>query len=161
MCMNGWFQKELLSTAAPMASRTRALIELCVSQGTTHMRGHVDVDADVVMAPLETVLAVREEYRDLVEIQLVAFPQNGVIACPGTAELLDAAIANGCDVIGGIDPATIDRDIEGQLDMVFGIAERRGADIDIHLHEPQMLGVFQLEQIAAARVRSACRVMSP
>jgi cytosine/adenosine deaminase-related metal-dependent hydrolase len=143
------FQKELLATAAPMASRTRALIELCVAQGTTHMRGHVNVDAEVGMAPLETVLAVREEYRDLVEIQLVAFPQNGVIACPGTAELLDAAVANGCDVVGGIDPATIDRDIEGQLDVVFGIAERRGVDIDIHLHEPHMLGVFQLEQIAS------------
>jgi cytosine/creatinine deaminase len=143
------FQKELLATAAPMAGRTRALIELCVAHGTTHMRGHVNVDAEVGMAPLETVLAVREEYRDVVEIQLVAFPQNGVIACPGTAELLDAAVANGCDVVGGIDPATIDRDIEGQLDVVFGIAERRGVDIDIHLHEPHMLGVFQLEQIAS------------
>ena len=47
----------------------------------------------------------------------------------------------------GLDPATIDRNVEGQLDVVFGIAERRGVDVDIHLHDPHMLGVFQLEQI--------------
>jgi cytosine deaminase len=132
-----------------MIDRARALIELCISRGTTHMRGHVNVDAAVGMKPFETILAVREEYRDVVDIQLAAFPQNGVIACPGTTELLDTAVANGCDVIGGIDPATIDRDIEGHLDVVFGIAERRGVDVDIHLHEPHMLGVFQLEQIAS------------
>ena len=143
------FQKELLATARPMIDRARALIELCISRGTTHMRGHVNVDAAVGMKPFETILAVREEYRDVVDIQLAAFPQNGVIACPGTTELLDTAVANGCDVIGGIDPATIDRDIEGHLDVVFGIAERRGVDVYIHLHEPHMLGVFQLEQIAS------------
>jgi cytosine deaminase len=143
------FQKQLLATAAPMTERARALIELCISRGTTHMRGHVNVDAAVGMTPFETICLVREEYRDVIDIQLVAFPQNGVVACPGTAELLDTAIANGCDVIGGIDPATIDRDVEKQLDVVFGIAERRGVDIDIHLHDPHMLGVFQLEQIAS------------
>ena len=92
-----------------MTQRAKAQIELCVSQGTTQMRGHVMVDATVGLKTLETIQAVRDEYRDLVDIQLVAFPQNGVLACPGTAELLDAAIANGCEVIGGIDPGTIDR----------------------------------------------------
>jgi cytosine deaminase len=113
------------------------------------MRSHVNVDAAVGMAPFETIMAVREEYRGVIDIQLVAFPQNGVISCPGTAELLDAAVAAGCDLIGGLDPAMIDRDVEAQLDVVFGIAERRGVDVDIHLHDPHMLGVFQIEQIVA------------
>jgi cytosine deaminase len=142
------FQKELLASAAPTAQRARAQIELCVAQGTTHMRGHVTVDAANGLAPLETIRAVREEYRGIVDIQLVAFPQNGVLSCPGTAELLDTAVVNGCEVVGGIDPGTIDRDVKGQLDIVFGIAERRGVDVDIHLHDAQLLGVFQLEQIA-------------
>jgi cytosine deaminase len=62
---------------------------------------------------------------------------------------MEAAMAAGCDLVGGLDPATIDRDVERHLDIVFGIAERRGVDVDIHLHEPHMLGVFQIEQIAA------------
>jgi cytosine/creatinine deaminase len=143
------FQKENLATAAPIKQRARAQLELCIARGATHMRSHVLVDATAGMTHLETIMEVRDEYRDAIDIQLVAFPQNGVISCPGTAELLDAAVAAGCDLIGGLDPATIDRNIEGQLDVTFGIAERRGVDIDIHLHDPHMLGVFQIEQIVA------------
>ena len=47
----------------------------------------------VGMTPFETIMAAREEYRGVIDIQLVAFPQNGEISCPGTAEPLDAAVA--------------------------------------------------------------------
>jgi len=107
------------------------------------------VDASVGLKSLETILAVREEYRDRIDIQLVAFPQSGILTCPGTADLLDAAFPLGCDVIGGLDPASFDRDAKGHLDVVFGIAERRGVGVDIHLHEPNRLGIFVLEEIAA------------
>jgi cytosine deaminase len=146
------FQKRQMAKAAPIDVRARDQLELCLAHGTTHMRSHVNVDAAVGMKHLEAILPVREEYRDRIDIQLVAFPQNGILACPGTAELLDEAIAMGCDLIGGLDPATIDRDVERQLDVVFAIAEKRGVDVDIHLHEPHMLGVFQIEQIAARTV---------
>jgi len=143
------FEKELLAGAAPMDHRASALMELAVSHGSTVIRSHVDVDAIVGLRHLETLLAVRERYRDAVTMELVAFPQRGVVSCPGTDALLDAAIEAGADRIGGIDPAGMDRDIEGQLDVVFGIADRRGVAVDIHLHDPGLLGVFQLEQIAA------------
>jgi len=143
------FESELLRTAAPMDHRASELIELAVSHGTCHIRSHVDVDAAVGLRHLETLLAARERYRDAVSIEFVAFPQHGVISCPGTAELLDAAVLAGADRIGGIDPGGMDRDIEGQLSVTFGIAERRGVDVDIHLHDAGLLGVFQLEQIAA------------
>src|SRR5260370_38571433 len=58
------------------------------------------------------------------------------------------AVASGADLVGGLDPAGFDRSIEGHLDVVFGIAERRGVGIDIHLHDPDMLGIFELEEIA-------------
>jgi cytosine deaminase len=143
------FEAELLADAAPMDKRASALIELAISNGSTNIRSHVDVDATVGLRHLETLVAVRERYRDMVTIELVAFPQHGILACPGTAELLDRAIAAGADRIGGIDPASMDRDVEGQLDIVFAIAERRDVDVDIHLHDPGLLGIFQLEQIAA------------
>ncbi|BCH23871.1 amidohydrolase family protein [Mesorhizobium sp. L-8-3] len=143
------FQRQNMATAAPMDERARSQLELCISHGTTHMRSHVMVDGTVGLKPLETILAVREQYRDVIDIQLVAFPQNGILACPGTAELLDAAFDLGCDVIGGLDPASFDRDVKGHLDIVFGIAEKRGVPIDLHLHDGHLLGIFQIEEIAA------------
>jgi cytosine deaminase len=143
------FQRQNMAQAAPIAERARNQLELCIANGSTHMRSHVMVDASVGLKSLETIVEVREEYRDIIDIQLVAFPQNGILACSGTAELLDAAFDAGCDVIGGLDPASFDRDIKAHLDVVFGIAERRGVDIDIHLHDQGMLGIFELEEIAA------------
>lgn len=142
------FQRQNMAEAAPMDQRARNQLDLCIGHGATSMRSHVMVDASVGMASLETILAVREAYRDIIDIQLVAFPQSGILTCPGTAELLDAAFDLGADLIGGLDPASLDRDAKGHLDVVFGIAGRRGVGIDIHLHEPGMLGVFTLEEIA-------------
>lgn len=143
------FQRQNMAAAAPMDERARNQLDLCISNGSTQMRSHVMVDASVGLRSLETILAVREEYRDRIDIQLVAFPQSGILTCPGTAELLDAAFDLGCDLIGGLDPASFDRDPKGHLDVVFGIAEKRGVGIDIHLHEPNRLGIFVLEEIAA------------
>jgi cytosine deaminase len=142
------FQKENMAAAKPMAERANALIEFCLAKGTTSMRSHVNVDATVGLEHFETIVAAREKYRGFIDIELVAFPQNGVVSCPGTEELLDYAIANGCELIGGLDPATIDRNIEKQLDIVFRIAEKHGVDVDIHLHDAGTLGVYQIEQIA-------------
>ena len=143
------FQRQNMAEAAPMVERARNQLELCIGNGATHMRSHVMVDGSVGLKSLETILAVREEYRDIIDIQLVAFPQSGILTCPGTPDLLDAAFDLGCDVIGGLDPASFDRDARGHLDVVFGVAEKRGVPVDIHLHDADMLGIFELEEIAA------------
>jgi len=70
-----------------------------------------------------------------------------VIRRPGVLELLDEAAAAGVTSIGGIDPASIDRDPVAQLDGLFAIAERRGVGLDIHLHDGGELGAFQYELI--------------
>lgn len=155
-CTNGFdvhervtFQAQNMAEAAPMDERARKQLELCVSHGSLQMCSHVMVDGSVGLKSLETILGIREEYRDVIDIQLVAFPQSGILTCPGTAELLDAAFDHGADVIGGLDPAAVDRDVKGHLDSVFGLAAKRGVPIDFHLHEPGMMGVFSLEEIAA------------
>jgi cytosine/adenosine deaminase-related metal-dependent hydrolase len=142
------FEKELLADSAPAETRAASLIELAVSHGTTHMRCHVDVDSTVGLRNLETVRAARERYRDCVSIEIVAFPQSGIMTNPGTAELLDAAVREGADLVGGLDPAGFDKDIDGHLGVVFGIAERRDVGIDLHLHDPDALGISELEAIA-------------
>jgi len=146
------FQAENMAMAAPMDERARKQLELCVSNGSLQMRSHVMVDGSVGLKSLETILKVREDYRDIIDIQLVAFPQSGILSSPGTPELLDAAIGLGADLVGGLDPASFDRDLDGHLDVVFGVAERRGVGVDIHLHDFGTLGAFTVEEICARTV---------
>lgn len=132
----------------PVEVRARQLIQQVVAHGTTALRTHVDIDTEVGLAGLHALLSIREATRDLLDIQIVAFPQSGIVADPGTADLLDQAIRDGADLVGGLDPAGIDNDVNGHLDAIFGIAERRGVGLDIHLHDPGPLGCFELRQIA-------------
>jgi cytosine deaminase len=143
------FQAENMAQAEPMAERAVKQLDLCIGHGSTQMRSHVMVDTSVGLKSLEAILEVREKYRDIIDIQLVAFPQSGILKAPGTAELLDEAIAMGADLIGGLDPASFDRDIDAHLDVVFGIAEKHGTDVDIHLHEGGSMGAFTIDQICA------------
>lgn len=147
-------EKQELASAPPIAQRADALIRQAASFGTIAMRSHVDVDATTGLANLHAVMEAREKWRGIVDIELVAFPQAGVVSCPGTAEILDAAAREGAQVVGGIDPTTLDADADGQLDILFGIAEKRGVKIDIHLHEAGQQGIEQLHRIAA-RTRAA------
>lgn len=142
-------QHRNMAAAAPMAERARHQLELCIANGSMRMRSHVMVDGSVGLKSLQTIAAVREQYRHLIDIQLVAFPQSGLLTCPGTADLLDAAFDHGADLIGGLDPAAVDHNVNGHLDIIFGIAEKRGVGIDIHLHEANTMGLFSIEEIAA------------
>ncbi|MGE8686662.1 MAG: amidohydrolase family protein [Achromobacter sp.] len=135
------------STGHDAASHARALALAFLREGTTRIRTHVDVDTDAGLRHLEGVHATRQELAGLVEIQTVAFPQSGLLVRPGTAELLDQALASGADVLGGLDPSAIDRDPARSLDVLFGIADKHGKPVDIHLHEPGELGAFTLELI--------------
>ena len=140
---------QLRAIAEPMAIRARRLVEHIARRGTTAIRTHVDVDNDTGLAGLETLLKLRDEVAHLLSMQIVAFPQSGVVSHPGGAAVLEDAIRAGADVVGGLDPAGIDDDVEAQLDIVFGIAERHGVRIDIHLHDPGELGAWELRRIAS------------
>ena len=133
-----------LSTFAQASNQVRQAIRM----GTTHIRTHVDVETENKLAGFEAILKVRETFAESVTIQIVAFPQRGMLTRPGTVELMDAAAAAGADQVGGIDPSSAERDPVGHLDAIFAIADKRGAGIDIHLHEPGMLGAFSIELIA-------------
>ncbi|NRP69621.1 N-isopropylammelide isopropyl amidohydrolase [Ensifer psoraleae] len=129
------------------ARQSARQVALAAANGTTAIRSHVDIDTDQKLWCFEGVSATRERFRDVMDIEIVAFPQSGMMIRPGTLELMDEALANGADVVGGLDPCGIDRDPKGQLDVVFHLAEKHGKPIDIHLHEPDELGAFSLEMI--------------
>ncbi|WP_227994458.1 amidohydrolase [Luteimicrobium xylanilyticum] len=132
----------------PVAHRALALAEALIGQGTGVARTHVDVDPDVRLDHLEAVLALRESLGGRLDLQVVAFPQSGVLTSPGVAELLDEAVLQGADVVGGLDPHEFDGDAERHLDAVFAIAERRSVPVDLHLHELGRHGERALELLA-------------
>lgn len=119
-----------------------------IAAGTTHCRTFVDIDTDIGLKAFDGVMRTREELADAISIQVCAFPQSGMLVRPGTVELLEAALQQGAEVIGGLDPSAIDRDPKGHLDTIFALAEKYDRDIDIHLHEPGQLGAFAMEEIA-------------
>ncbi|TAJ28278.1 amidohydrolase family protein [Bosea sp. (in: a-proteobacteria)] len=115
--------------------------------GSTHIRSHVDVDTEHGLWGVEGVMHTRDACRDIVDIELVAFPQSGLLRRPGTLELMDAAMKAGCEIVGGLDPCAIDRDPKGHLDAVFGLCQSYGKPLDIHLHEPGEMGLFSFDLI--------------
>ncbi|HJS05471.1 MAG TPA: amidohydrolase family protein, partial [Variovorax sp.] len=129
------------------AAQSRALAKAFLALGTTRLRTHVDIDTEAGLRHLEGVLRTRDAMQDVQQIQIVAFPQSGLLGRPGTAELLDQALARGADVLGGLDPCAIDGDPVRSLDLLFEIAQRHGRPLDIHLHEPGAMGAFSLELI--------------
>lgn len=140
-------EKRMRDALPPVADRAGALIERLVAQGTGHCRTHVDVDPEIGLENLEGVIEARDRYAHALSVQIVAFPQSGVLACPGTIDVMEAALDNGAGLLGGIDPAGIDGDVDGQLDLLFALAERKGVGIDIHLHDGGETGAAEIDAI--------------
>jgi cytosine deaminase len=139
----------------PDVASMTALLGRMVASGTAHVRTHTDVDPDIGLRGIAAVQEVARRFTGRVTVEQVAFPQHGVLTNPGTAELLEEALRNGAGTIGGIDPAGMDGDPVRHLDVVFGLAERYGAGVDIHLHDGGTLGAWEIELIARRTKESA------
>jgi cytosine/adenosine deaminase-related metal-dependent hydrolase len=122
--------------------------EWAIRTGTTHIRSFADIDTEWELNGFRGLAQTREDLKAKVAIQIVAFPQSGMLVRPGTVELMEQALKEGADVVGGLDPSTIDRDPARHLDTIFGLAERYDVDVDVHLHEPGELGAFSVDLIA-------------
>ena len=129
------------------AARSLALARAFLANGTTRIRTHADIDTDIGLAHVHATIRTRTAVADAVDMQIVAFPQSGLANRPGTETLMDAALRDGADIVGGIDPCAIDRDPVRCLDALFALATRHGKPIDIHLHEPGEMGAFSLDLI--------------
>ncbi|MFE2052774.1 amidohydrolase family protein [Streptomyces sp. NPDC059459] len=136
------------SQRRPVGERAHALMAHAVTRGTRAMRAHADVAPAFGLAGVEGVAEARERLTDALDVQIVAFPQHGVVRTPGTAQLLATAAREGLvDLIGGIDPISFDHAPEEQLDLVFDLADRHGVGVDIHLHDRDEKGTRVLRGI--------------
>ena len=132
---------------ASVADRATGCLGAMIERGTTRVRTYAQVDVDAGMERFEGVLAARQAHRNRADVEVIAFPQAGLLREAGSAEMLEEALKLGADVVGGIDPCSLDRDPVRHLDIVFELAEKYSVPVDIHLHEPDQLGLFSAQLI--------------
>lgn len=118
---------------ADVMERSRRVLDMAVKNGTVAIRAHPDVDLIQGLIGVETALELKEEYRGLVDLQIVAFPQEGILKSRGTIELMEEAMKLGADVVGGCPYNELTwEDTKRHIDMVFDLAQRYGAPVDMH-----------------------------
>jgi cytosine deaminase len=118
-----------------IACRATEVLRWQAAHGVLHVRSHVDV-TDPQLTALDALAEVRDQVRDVIGLQLVAFPQEGICSFPGGEELMARAAEHGADVMGAI-PHFEDTREDGvrSLEIAFGLAERHGLMLDAHCDE--------------------------
>ncbi|HBB99474.1 MAG TPA: cytosine deaminase [Pseudomonas sp.] len=149
-----WGERKALVTHEDTKARAKKTIDMLVDHGIQHVRTHVDV-TDPTLSALKSMIEVREETRHLIDLQIVAFPQEGIESFKGGRELMTEAIAMGADVVGGIPHFENTRD-QGvsSIKFLMDLAERSGCMVDVHCDETDDPQSRFLEVLAEeARVR--------
>lgn len=130
---------------------TQTVLEVAgmfAANGTLSVRTHAYVDSEVGTKVVEGVLAAKDRLAGVVDLQVVVFPQRGYVNDPGTEAAAREALELGADVVGGIDPASINTDIERSIETWFDLATAYDVEIDAHIHDGGTLGMYTLSRLA-------------
>ncbi|MGZ2747805.1 cytosine deaminase [Burkholderia stagnalis] len=149
-----WAERKATITHEDTKTRAHAAIGMLRDHGIQHVRTHVDV-TDPSLAALKAMLEVKDEARDLIDLQIVAFPQEGIESFDGGRALMTQAIEMGADVVGGIPHFENTRE-QGvsSIRFLMDLAERTGCLVDVHCDETDDPHSRFLEVLAEeARVR--------
>ena len=130
-----WSKRKALVTSEDTRARALRTIRMLASHGIQHVRTHVDV-TEPGLGTLKAMLAVREEARELVDLQIVAFPQEGIESFTNGRSLMIEAVEMGVDVVGGIPHFENTRE-QGvsSIHFLMDLAERHGRLVDVHCDE--------------------------
>ncbi|HHP5604135.1 TPA: amidohydrolase family protein [Bacillus paranthracis] len=129
-------------------SRAEKMLQLLLENGATNIRTHCNIDPVIGLGNLEATIAALETYKDKLSAKIVAFPQHGLLRS-NSVGLVKDAMRMGAHLVGGVDPATVDGNIEKSLNTIMDIAVEFDSDIDIHLHDADQLGTFTMKRLAA------------
>jgi len=130
-----WSERKPSLTREDVKKRALEEIRWEVAQGTLHIRSHVDV-CDPSLTALRALIEVRAEVRDICNLQLVAFPQDGIFSFPDGRELMRQAMELGCDLVGGIPHYEWTRDMGVEdVHYAFALAKEFDRNIDCHCDE--------------------------
>src|SRR5882724_4557960 len=130
-----WGELKPMLTPEAVAERALRYCDLAVAQGLLAIRSHVDICDDRLTA-VDALLDVKRRIAPYIDLQLVAFPQDGYLRCAGAAQNLDRALDKGIDVVGGI--PHFERTMEEgarSIEVLCDIAAERGLMVDMHCDE--------------------------
>ena len=140
-------RKETLSLE-DVVERVNKLVRIQASNGIQYVRTHIDIN-DPELTALKAVLDLREKLREYIDIQIVAFPQYGILSYPKGKELLEEALIMGADAAGAIPHFEFTREYSVEsLNICFGLAEKYNKLIDVHCDEIDDEASRGLETIA-------------
>ena len=136
--------------------RVRNVLTDAEFYGVSHLRAFADVDTKVKLTAVKALLKIKEEFKDRIALQIVAFPQDGIIREPGTEELLYKAMDLGADIVGGIPWIEFtEEDSRRHVDIAFEIAKKYDADIAMLTDDAGDPGLRTTEYLAIAAIRNA------
>ena len=130
-----WEEYKPFLTKQEVKERVNKAIRMQASNGIQYVRTHVDIN-DPKLTALEAILELREEVRDYMDIQIVAFPQYGILSYPKGEELLEQALKMGADAAGAIPHFEFTREYSVEsLNICFDLAQKYNKLIDVHCDE--------------------------
>ena len=130
-----WAERKSLLSHEDVKSRAWKTLKWQIANGVQHVRTHVDV-SDPTLTALKAMLEVKKEIAPWVDLQIVAFPQEGILSYPNGEKLLEQAMEMGADVVGGIPHFEFTREYGVEsMHIAFDIARKYNKQIDIHCDE--------------------------
>ena len=132
----------------------RKAVNLAIRFGNTHIRAFADTDTSARLEGVKALLQAREEFKEQVEIQVVAFPQDGIVRDPGAQGYVRQAMELGADVVGGIPWIEYtDDDARTHIDLMFTIAKEYDKDVSMLIDDAGDPGLRTLEMLAVKTIR--------
>jgi len=132
----------------------RKAVRLAIKYGNTHIRAFADTDTKARLEGVKALIRAREEFKESVELQVVAFPQDGVVRDPGAEDYIRQAMEVGADVVGGIPWIEYtDEDAQRHIDLMFDLAKRYDKDISMLIDDAGDPGLRTLEMLAVKTIR--------
>jgi cytosine deaminase len=148
-----WAQRVQQLTVDDVKDRVRQVLRWQLASGVQHVRSHVDV-CDPSLRALRALVELREEARGIVDLQLVAFPQQGILSFDGGADLMRKAVEVGADVVGAIPHYELTReDGVESVRFAMALADEHGLRVDIHCDETDDEHSRFVEVMAAETIR--------
>ena len=139
---------------ARMLELVRRVLAMASHYGTTVVRAFADVDSKAGTRGVDVLRAARDEFAGIVDVQVVAFPQDGIVREPGASDLLEAAMEAGADVVGGIPWIEhTEADMASHIRCSFDLAEAFDADVSMLLDDAGDPGLRTLEMMASEALR--------
>jgi len=132
---------------ADTPQKAQALIDLITSNGAAFLRVHVNVDPTIELENLYIIKEILEKNKHKLDYEIAVFPQHGTLKTEEKGLLSKALEDDNVNIIGGLDPASIDGDIEKSLKTTFHLAAQYKKEVDIHLHDRGSLGIYEINRI--------------